>query len=111
MPEQRDRRSLRLVWALQSDAGAAPHLPAGILSPYSDGERGALIAGFANLQRCKKGAEAAAIPLLPVTIRGEGPGRGMRGGAGFGDWSEANDLETESRPITSRLNGSGEWGE
>jgi len=28
--------------------GAAPHLPAGILSPYSDGERGALIDGFAN---------------------------------------------------------------
>jgi len=27
---------------------AAPHLPAGILSPYSDGERGALIDGFAN---------------------------------------------------------------
>ncbi|PBB97420.1 hypothetical protein CK224_18940 [Mesorhizobium sp. WSM3862] len=29
-------------------AGAAPHLPAGILSPYSDGERGAAIAGFAS---------------------------------------------------------------
>jgi hypothetical protein len=27
---------------------AAPHLPAGILSPYSDGEGGALIDGFAN---------------------------------------------------------------
>ncbi|RWM00605.1 MAG: hypothetical protein E5X80_29620 [Mesorhizobium sp.] len=25
---------------------AAPHLPAGILSPYSDGERGALISRF-----------------------------------------------------------------
>jgi len=27
---------------------AAPHLPAGILSPYSDGERGAVVAAFAN---------------------------------------------------------------
>ncbi|TIQ37502.1 MAG: hypothetical protein E5X48_06115 [Mesorhizobium sp.] len=63
------------------DASAAPHLPAGILSPYSDGERGALVAGFANRRRCKNGAEAAASPLLPVTIRGEVPGRAMRGGA------------------------------
>ncbi|TIW15082.1 MAG: hypothetical protein E5V65_19225, partial [Mesorhizobium sp.] len=37
---------------LSSD-GAAPHLPAGILSPNSDGERGALIVGFANRQCCK----------------------------------------------------------
>ncbi|TIU30848.1 MAG: hypothetical protein E5W38_17975, partial [Mesorhizobium sp.] len=58
--------------------GAAPHLPAGILSPYSDGERGALIDGFANRQHCRKDAEVAASPLLPVTIRGEGPGRRMR---------------------------------
>ncbi|TPL91732.1 hypothetical protein FJ948_15000 [Mesorhizobium sp. B2-3-12] len=62
---------------------AAPHLPAGILSPYRDGERGALINGFANHQRCKKGAAAAASLLLPVTIRGEVPGRAMRGSAGF----------------------------
>ncbi|TIM25415.1 MAG: hypothetical protein E5Y61_25120, partial [Mesorhizobium sp.] len=55
-------------------ACAAPLLPAGILSPYSDGERGALIAGFANHQRCKNGVEAAPAPL-PVTIRGEVPGR------------------------------------
>ncbi|CCV08944.1 conserved hypothetical protein [Mesorhizobium metallidurans STM 2683] len=43
---------------------AAPHLPAGILSPYSDGERGA-------------GRNLGALPegvLLPVTIRGEVPG-------------------------------------
>jgi len=33
---------------LSSDASAAPHLPAGILSPYSDGERGALAGDFAN---------------------------------------------------------------
>ncbi|RWN93723.1 MAG: hypothetical protein EOS05_15395 [Mesorhizobium sp.] len=60
---------------------AAPHLPAGILSPYRDGERAA-------------GCNLAAIPatlrigeildesvLLPVTIRGEVPGKAMRGSA------------------------------
>ncbi|AZO32860.1 hypothetical protein EJ071_23230 [Mesorhizobium sp. M1B.F.Ca.ET.045.04.1.1] len=67
-------------------AGAAPHLPAGILSPYSDGERGAPIAGFANHQRRKKVAVVAASPLLPVTIRGEVPGRAMRGGTDFDSW-------------------------
>ncbi|RWB67860.1 MAG: hypothetical protein EOQ50_30115 [Mesorhizobium sp.] len=35
--------------------GAAPHLPAGILSPYSDGEREAPAAGFANRWRRRKG--------------------------------------------------------
>ncbi|RUU01696.1 hypothetical protein EOD10_36525, partial [Mesorhizobium sp. M7A.T.Ca.TU.009.01.3.2] len=55
------------------EVGAAPHLPAGILSPYSDGEKGAAIADFANHKRCKMGAEIAASPLLPVTIRGEVP--------------------------------------
>ncbi|TIN05502.1 MAG: hypothetical protein E5Y14_33060 [Mesorhizobium sp.] len=54
-------------------ACAAPHLPVGILSPYSDGERSALIAGFANHQRCKNGVEAAPAPL-PVPIRGEDAG-------------------------------------
>ncbi|TIL29300.1 MAG: hypothetical protein E5Y85_28950 [Mesorhizobium sp.] len=62
------------------DGGAAPHLPAGILSPYSDGERDVLIDGFANVQRCRMCAEAAAGFFLPVTIRGEMPGRAMRGG-------------------------------
>jgi zinc protease len=62
--------------------GAAPHLPAGILSPYRDGERDAVITGFANHRRRKKDAEVAARPLLPVTIRGEGAGRRMRGSAG-----------------------------
>jgi hypothetical protein len=60
---------------------AAPHLPAGILSPYSDGERGDLIDDFANHQRCRNGAKAAASLFLPVTIRGEMPGRAMRGSA------------------------------
>ncbi|RWD96235.1 MAG: hypothetical protein EOS40_33750 [Mesorhizobium sp.] len=66
--------------------GAAPHLPAGILSPYSDGERDALTCGFANRRRCRKGANVAASLLLPVTIRGEGAGRRMRGSAEPGDW-------------------------
>ncbi|TPK09232.1 hypothetical protein FJ543_25430 [Mesorhizobium sp. B2-5-7] len=61
--------------------GAAPHLPAGILSPYRDGERGAAVPAFADRQRCKKEANLAASPLLPVTIRGEVPGRAMRGSA------------------------------
>ncbi|RWP81284.1 MAG: hypothetical protein EOR11_27440 [Mesorhizobium sp.] len=91
--------------ALQPGAGAAPHLPVGILSPYRDGERGARIDGFANHQRCKKSAEIAVSPLLPVPIRGEVPGRVMRGGADFGNRSEAS---IEPHPITSRLAGSGE---
>ncbi|TIP97547.1 MAG: hypothetical protein E5X60_16405, partial [Mesorhizobium sp.] len=37
----------------------------GDLSPYSDGERGAVAAGFANRQRCRKGAEAAAGSFSP----------------------------------------------
>ncbi|TPI30319.1 hypothetical protein FJW08_14425 [Mesorhizobium sp. B3-2-1] len=60
-----------------SDASAAPHLPAGILSPYRDGERGAIIDGFANFPG---GAESRDSSLLPVSIRGEGAGRRMRGG-------------------------------
>ncbi|TPL91636.1 hypothetical protein FJ948_14495 [Mesorhizobium sp. B2-3-12] len=67
---------------IEVNVGAAPHLPAGILSPYRDGERDAVIDDFANHQRCEIGAEAAASPFLPVTIRGEMSGRTMRGGAG-----------------------------
>ncbi|TPK84386.1 hypothetical protein FJ936_16935 [Mesorhizobium sp. B2-4-13] len=32
----------------------------------------------------------AVSPLLPVTIRGEGPGRGMRGGAGLANFGAAD---------------------
>ncbi|AZO59236.1 MAG: hypothetical protein E5X23_20000 [Mesorhizobium sp.] len=67
--------------SLTLQVGAAPHLPAGILSPYSDGERGALANSFANRQRCKIRAGIGASPLLPVSIRGEVPGRAMRGSA------------------------------
>lgn len=69
--------------------GAAPDLPAGILSPYSDGERGASIEGFANHKRGNKSAEIAASPFLPLTIRGEMSGRTMRGGASVENWFEA----------------------
>ncbi|RWO60647.1 MAG: hypothetical protein EOS14_13520 [Mesorhizobium sp.] len=62
--------------------GAAPHLPAGILSPYSDGERDAGIDGFRQSPAfARSGAGLAASPFLPVTIRGEMPGRAMRGSA------------------------------
>ncbi|TPK78855.1 hypothetical protein FJ527_10455 [Mesorhizobium sp. B2-4-18] len=69
-------------------ARAAPHLPAGILSPYRDEERGAVVTDFANRQRYRKGAGIAASPLLPVPIRGEVPGRAMRGGASFANRSQ-----------------------
>ncbi|RUW34439.1 MULTISPECIES: hypothetical protein [unclassified Mesorhizobium] len=74
---------------LSSEIGAAPHLPAGILSPYSDGERGAVIAGFADRYRgSRKIASVADSSLLPVTIRGEVPGRAMRGSANLDNRSE-----------------------
>ncbi|RRI00868.1 hypothetical protein EH240_16025 [Mesorhizobium tamadayense] len=63
------------------NVGAAPHLPAGVFSQYNDGEKGALMDDFANFQRGRKSAEVAASSFLPVTIRGEMPGRQMRGGA------------------------------
>ncbi|RWO67955.1 MAG: hypothetical protein EOS17_19270 [Mesorhizobium sp.] len=56
---------------------AAPHLPAGTLSPYRDGERD-LAAIPAALMISEIVDESV---LLPVTIRGEVPGRGMRGGS------------------------------
>ncbi|TIU70155.1 MAG: hypothetical protein E5W25_07980, partial [Mesorhizobium sp.] len=52
--------------SLLQTLGAAPHLPAGVPSPYSDGERGAVTDGFANLQRCETGAKVAASLFLPV---------------------------------------------
>jgi hypothetical protein len=44
--------------------------------------------GFANYQRCRKSDEVATVSLLPVTIRGEGAGRRMRGSANVGNWSD-----------------------
>ncbi|AZV23737.1 hypothetical protein EJ079_18600 [Mesorhizobium sp. M7A.F.Ce.TU.012.03.2.1] len=74
-----------------AEVSAAPHCPAGHFSPYSDGEKDAVMDGFANLQCCRIGASDAAISLLPVTIRGEGAGRRMSGGADFGDWWPSQD--------------------
>ncbi|TPN36213.1 hypothetical protein FKO01_09660 [Mesorhizobium sp. B2-3-3] len=64
-----------------TDVGAAPHLPAGILSPYSDGERGlsSMVSPIAGVVR--NSAKGCGQPVLPVTIRGEMPGRAMRGSA------------------------------
>ncbi|RWQ46447.1 MAG: hypothetical protein EOS82_22180, partial [Mesorhizobium sp.] len=59
--------------------GAAPHLPAGIFSPYRNGEKGlaATLAPF--LRRFRLAKSFAKASFLPVTIRGEMPGRAMRG--------------------------------
>ncbi|RWI28145.1 MAG: hypothetical protein EOQ92_12830 [Mesorhizobium sp.] len=64
-------------------------MPAGILSPYSDEERDAVIDGFANHQRCRKGRRCCGQLFLPVTIRGEMPGRAMRGSADIENCPEA----------------------
>ncbi|RWA59494.1 MAG: hypothetical protein EOQ29_34025 [Mesorhizobium sp.] len=61
---------------LVSGIGAAPHLPAGILSPYSDG-RGTLSPSISPIASVAgKGVEVAVSSLLPVTIRGEVPAGG-----------------------------------
>ncbi|TIP77574.1 MAG: succinylglutamate desuccinylase, partial [Mesorhizobium sp.] len=62
------------------DVGATPHPSAGTFSPYSDGEKGA----GRNLGALSATLEIGEIlcegVFLPVTIRGEMPGRAMRGG-------------------------------
>ncbi|KAA3441781.1 hypothetical protein C7I87_33390 [Mesorhizobium sp. SARCC-RB16n] len=73
----------RIPQQLYFELRAAPHCPAGHFSPYSDGEKEADIDGFANRQRCKRGRQHHGQSLLPVTIRGEGAGRRMRGSAGL----------------------------
>ncbi|RWO54846.1 MAG: hypothetical protein E5Y10_10625 [Mesorhizobium sp.] len=69
-----------------SNVCAAPHLPAGILSPYSDGERGAVTMISPISGRCRNVCHRCGQPLLPVTIRGEVPGRAMRGSAEINNW-------------------------
>ncbi|TPM04228.1 hypothetical protein FJ943_02285 [Mesorhizobium sp. B2-3-10] len=61
---------------------AAPHLPAGILSPYRDGERGPSSMASPITSVAERGP-ALKLPFLPVSIRGEMSGRTMRGGANF----------------------------
>lgn len=79
---------------------AAPHLPAGTLSPYSHGERDAVIDSFAHHQRRNVGTEVAASPFLRGTLRGKMSGRTMRGGAGV------NKGGTPKRDLHSSISGS-----
>ncbi|SIT52915.1 conserved hypothetical protein [Mesorhizobium prunaredense] len=51
------------------------------LSPYSDGEKDTVTNDFANCQRCKMGANVAAICPSPRHYTGEGAGRRMRDSA------------------------------
>ncbi|TRC93735.1 hypothetical protein FJV76_03215 [Mesorhizobium sp. WSM4303] len=71
------------------DVGAAPHCPTGHFSPYSDGEKEAVADDFASRQPCRTKSDIRDSLLLPVTIRGEGAGRRMRGGANI-DWLVAS---------------------
>ncbi|TPM30799.1 hypothetical protein FJ958_13535 [Mesorhizobium sp. B2-3-5] len=64
-----------------SNVGAAPHCPVGHFSPYRDGEKDAVIDDFANYRRCKKRRRGCGQLPSPVTMRGEGAGRRMRGSA------------------------------
>ncbi|TPK07989.1 hypothetical protein FJ872_23535 [Mesorhizobium sp. B2-5-9] len=81
-------------WAGQlPGAGAAPHLPAGILSPYSDGERGHCHRRFRQSPTLNRRRDRN-CPFLPVPIRGEMPGRAMRGGADIRWTFASHSLET-----------------
>ncbi|RUW93758.1 hypothetical protein EN794_046115 [Mesorhizobium sp. M00.F.Ca.ET.151.01.1.1] len=66
---------------------AAPHCPAGHLSPYSDGERGPAATPVVFLQRLRL-AKSATVRPSPVTIRGEDAGRQVRGGADAGHYEQ-----------------------
>ncbi|KAA3448552.1 hypothetical protein C7I87_21455 [Mesorhizobium sp. SARCC-RB16n] len=59
---------------------AAPHCPIGHFSLYSDGRK-TRRGGFRECRRNRIGACLALSSFLPVTIRGEGGGRRMRGSA------------------------------
>ncbi|RWO35914.1 MAG: hypothetical protein EOS08_02590 [Mesorhizobium sp.] len=61
-----------------AEVGAAPHLPAGIFSPYRDGEKG-LAATWAPFSATLEIGEIVREGLfLPVPIRGEMPGSTLR---------------------------------
>ncbi|QKC67977.1 hypothetical protein EB815_01725 [Mesorhizobium loti] len=64
-----------------AEACAAPQPPAGTFSPFSDGEKVAA-APLAHLPATLATGETGdGGVLLPVAIRGEVPGRAMRGSA------------------------------
>jgi len=46
-----------------SEASAAPHCPAGHFSPYSDGEKDAVIGDFANHQSSRRRLSCALLPV------------------------------------------------
>ncbi|TIQ35364.1 MAG: hypothetical protein E5X48_14785 [Mesorhizobium sp.] len=60
---------------------AAPHPPAGTFSPYSDGEKGMASTLAPHSATATIGETIGDGVFLPVTIRGEMPGRAMRGSA------------------------------
>jgi hypothetical protein len=63
--------------------GAAPHLPAGIFSPYRDGEKFAGRSAGTNFSTWAIGEIINEIKLLPVSIRGEGGSSRMKGSRYF----------------------------
>ncbi|RUW21445.1 hypothetical protein EN858_03305 [Mesorhizobium sp. M4B.F.Ca.ET.215.01.1.1] len=84
-----------------SSVRAAPHCPTGHFSPYSDGEKDATAAGFRQPPTLQNECRRRGHPLLPVTIRGEGAGRRMRGGADVsnvaqapGDWDSLRETRS-----------------
>jgi len=79
------RQSLSDLWRNLpiAEVGAAPHCPAGHFSPYSDGEKEAGRNAGALSAMLTIGESGDDSAPLPVTIRGEGAGRQVRGGAGL----------------------------
>ncbi|TGU91214.1 hypothetical protein EN794_041490 [Mesorhizobium sp. M00.F.Ca.ET.151.01.1.1] len=71
-------------------------MPAGILSPYSDGERRVLSSPLSPVTSVQEGRRDCDQPFLPVTMRGEMPGRAMRGGADIGE--QPNTSRSVARP-------------
>lgn len=59
-------KGFEIVLSLFPGVSAAPHLPAGTLSPYSDGERGAVIGDLTNRRPARE--PALRLAPSPVTI-------------------------------------------
>ncbi|CDX26089.1 conserved hypothetical protein [Mesorhizobium sp. ORS 3324] len=75
-----------------ANAGAAPHPPAGTFSPYSDGEKGDVRHLGARPAASVIGEITDGSVFLPVTVRGEMPGRAMRGGADLASKAKSSEL-------------------